>query len=186
MKRFAILGLLLVCALAAPTAYYPSGVGYSWTYSTGMEQVFTREQNGLLGGGGGGGGGRPNQPVSADLLRYTDSGVLLEGLLVGQAVQRYSPPLLLYPAPPLVLGQEWGGRSSFGGQSVALLGKVLRIEGVSVPAGRFNAYVIRTSTVTSAGGSQVMEIYFVPGVGVVRYATPDGATVDLVKFHVPK
>ncbi|KZK14764.1 hypothetical protein [Meiothermus taiwanensis] len=182
MKRMAILALLLVGVLAAPTAYYPNGVGYSWTYSTGMEQVFTREQNGLLVFER----RLAKQPVSADLLRYTDNGVLLEGLLVGQAVQRYNPPLLLYPAPPLVLGQEWGGRSSFGGQSVALLGKVLRIEGVSVPAGRFNAYVIRTSTVTSGGGSQVMEIYFVPGVGVVRYATLDGATVDLVKFSVPK
>lgn len=182
MKRYLTLGLLLAVVLAAPTAYYPNGIGYSWTYSSGMEQVFTREQNGLLVFER----RLARQPVSADLLRYTESGVFLEGLIIGQAVQRYNPPLQLYPAPPLVLGQEWGGRSSFGGQSVALIGKVLRIEGVNVPAGRFNAYVIRTSTVTSAGGSQVMEIYFVPGVGIVRYATPDGATVDLVRFSVPK
>lgn len=182
MKRYLTLGLLLAVVLAAPTAYYPNGIGYSWTYSSGMEQVFTREQNGLLVFER----RLAKQPVSADLLRYTENGVFLEGLIIGQAVQRYTPPLKLYPAPPLVLGQEWGGRSSFGGQSVALIGKVLRIEGVNVPAGRFNAYVIRTSTVTSAGGSQVMEIYFVPGVGIVRYATPDGATVDLVKFSVPK
>jgi len=182
VKLYLTLGLLMVLALAAPTAYYPNGIGYSWIYSSGMEQVFTREQDGLLvferrlAG----------QPVSADLLRYSEKGVFIEGLVVGQVVQRYVPPLQLYPAPPLVLGQEWGGRSSFGGQRVALLGKVLRIEGVNVPAGRFNAYVIRTSTVTSAGGSQVMEIYFVPGVGIVRYATPDGATVDLIRFSQPK
>lgn len=182
MKRYLTFGLFLAFALAAPTNYYPSGIGYSWTYSSGMEQVFTREQSGMLVFER----RLARQPVSADLLRYSDNGVFLEGLIVGQVVQRYNPPLQLYPAPPLVLGQEWGGRSTFGGQSVALLGKVLRIEGVSVPAGRFNAYVIRTSTVTSAGGSQVMEIYFVPGVGIVRYATPDGATVDLVKFSVPK
>jgi hypothetical protein len=182
VKLYLTLGLLMVLALAAPTAYYPNGIGYSWIYSSGMEQVFTREQDGLLvferrlAG----------QPVSADLLRYSEKGVFIEGLVVGQVVQRYVPPLQLYPAPPLVLGQEWGGRSSFGGQRVALLGKVLRIEGVNVPAGRFNAYVIRTSTVTSAGGSQVMEIYFVPGVGIVRYATPDGARVDLIRFSQPK
>ncbi|WP_027881671.1 hypothetical protein [Meiothermus rufus] len=174
---------LLAGVLAAPTAYYPSGIGYTWRYSNGMEQAFTREQHGLLVLER----RLERQPVSADLLRYTpDKGVLLEGLIIGQAVQRYTPPLQLYPPPPLVLGQEWGGRSSFGGQTVALLGKVLRIEGVNVPAGRFNAYVIRTSIVTSGGGSQVMEVYFVPGVGVVRYATLDGSTVDLVKFVVPK
>ena len=172
----------MVLALAAPTAYYPNGIGYSWIYSSGMEQVFTREQDGLLVSER----RLAGQPVSADLLRYSEKGVFIEGLVVGQVVQRYVPPLQLYPAPPLVLGQEWGGRSSFGGQRVALFGKVLRIEGVNVPAGRFNAYVIRTSTVTSAGGSQVMEIYFVPGVGIVRYATPDGATVDLIRFSQPK
>ncbi|MCS7195543.1 MAG: hypothetical protein NZ849_11635 [Meiothermus sp.] len=180
--RWSLAWLFLCIGLAFSPGYYPHGVGYSWTYSTGMEQVFTREQGGalflerrLVG-----------RPVSADVLRYTPEGVWLEGLAVGQAVQRYEPPLLLYPPPPLELGQAWGGRSRFGGQSVALVGKVLRIEGVSVPAGRFNAYVIRTSTVTSEGGSQVMEVYFVPGVGVVRYATLDGATVDLVRYRVPK
>ncbi len=183
MKRFLALGLLLVGVSAAPPAYFPHGIGFSWTYSSGMEQVFTREQNGMLVLER----RLARQPVSADLLRFTpDRGVLLEGLIIGQTVQRYQPPLQLYPAPPLVVGQEWGGRSTFDGQTVALLGKVLRIEGVSVPAGRFNAFVIRTSTVTSGGGSQVVEIYFVPGVGVVRYATPDGGRVDLVRFNVGK
>ncbi|RDI94533.1 hypothetical protein DV704_11655 [Meiothermus sp. QL-1] len=182
MRRLIWLGLGLLWGWAAPTAYYPHGAGYAWVYSSGMEQVFTREQDGLwvlerrL----------EKRPVSADLLRYTPEGVWLHGLLVGRSLQAYDPPLLLYPAPPLALGQEWGGRSRFGGQLVALLAKVVRIEGVSVPAGRFNAYVIRTSTVTSGGGSQVMEVYFVPGLGIVRYATPDGSTVDLVRYAVPK
>jgi len=116
MKRYLTLGLLLAMVLAAPTAYYPNSIGYSWTYSSGMEQVFTSEQNGLLVFER----RLAKQPVSADLLRYTENGVFLEGLIIGQAVQRYTPPLQLYPAPPLVIGQEWGGRSSFGGQSVAL------------------------------------------------------------------
>jgi hypothetical protein len=181
MKRL----LWLLCfslALAAPKAYYPSSVGYSWTYSSGEVQVFSREENGSLvlehkiSG----------RPTVADLLRYTEKGVLLEGLIVGKNVQKYNPPLQLYPASPLSVGQEWGGRSMFGGQSVALLGKVVRIEGVNVPAGRFNAYVMRTSTVTGDGGSVVVEVYFVPGVGIVRYGTPDGKTVDLVKVTLPK
>lgn len=68
MKRNLTLGLLLAMVLAAPTAYYPNGIGYSWTYSSGMEQVFTREQNGLLVFER----RLAKQPVSADLLRYTE------------------------------------------------------------------------------------------------------------------
>ena len=33
MKRNLTLGLLLAMVLAAPTAYYPNGIGYSWTYT---------------------------------------------------------------------------------------------------------------------------------------------------------
>lgn len=91
-----------------------------------MEQVFTREQNGMLVLER----RLAKQPVSADLLRFTpDRGVLLEGLIIGQTVQRYNPPLQLFPTPPLVLGQEWGGRSTFGGQTVALLGRVYASKG---------------------------------------------------------
>lgn len=182
MRHLGLLLVLLAVGLAAAPAYYPSGIGYSWQYSSGEEQVFSREQSGMLvldhklAG----------RPTVSDLLRYTPSGVYLEGFIVGKQVQRYTPPLLLYPQPPLYIGQEWGGRSTMGGQTIAVLGKVLRIEGVSVPSGKFNAYVIRTSTVTGDGGSVVLEAYYVPGVGIVRYATPDGGTIDLIKYTVPK
>lgn len=182
MKRFLTLALLASLAFAQP-AYYPHGVGYSWKYSSGEEQVFAREQNGLLVLER----RFPKRPIIADLLRYTDSGgVLLEGLMVGQQVQRYTPALQLYPNPPLYVGQRWGGRSKLGKQTIALFGEVNRIEGVSVAAGRFNAFVIRNSTVTGEGGSVVVEIYYVPGVGIVRYATTDGGTIDLVQSSVPK
>jgi len=183
MKRLLSLLALVALGFAATPAYYPSGVGYSWSYSSGEEQTFAREQNGLLVLEH----RFPKRPIVADLLRYTpDQGVLLEGLIIGKAVQRYTPALQLYPPPPLAVGQRWGGKSTLGGQTVALLGEVNRIEGVSVPAGRFNAYVLRTSTVTGEGGSVVVDIYYVPGVGIVRYGTPDGGTIDLVKFSAPK
>lgn len=182
MKCFGFALVLLALGFAASPEYYPSGIGYVWMYSTGMEQAFTREQSGMLVFER----KLPNQPVTADLLRYTAQGVYIEGLIIGKQVFRYTPALLLYPQPPLFIGQEWGGKSSFGGQSVAVFGKVLRIEGVSVPAGRFNAYVLRTSTVTGDGGSVVLEVYFVPGVGIVRYASSDGGTIDLTKYTVPK
>ncbi|MER3483940.1 MAG: hypothetical protein C4332_13105 [Meiothermus sp.] len=183
MKRALALFTLLALSLAAPPAYYPNGVGYSWLYSSSEEQAFARVQDGMLVLEH----RYPKRPVVADLLRYTpDQGVWLEGLIIGKSVQRYSPALQLYPAPPLTVGQRWGGKSTLGGQTIALLGEVTRIEGVNVPAGRFNAYVLRTSTVTGDGGSVVVEIYYVPGVGIVRYATPDGGTIDLVKVNVPR
>lgn len=183
MKRALALLLGLALGVAAPPAYYPNGIGYAWLYSSGEEQVFSRQQEGFLVLEH----RYPKRPVVADLLRYTpDQGVYLEGLIIGKTVQRYTPALQLYPAPPLTVGTRWGGKSVLGGQTVALLGEVSRIEGVNVPAGRFNAYVLRTSTVTGDGGSVVVEIYYVPGVGIVRYATPDGGTIDLVKVTVPK
>lgn len=45
--------------------------------------------------------------------------------------------------------------------------------------------MIRTSFVTQSGGSSVVESYFVPGVGVVRFVGADGSKVDLVKFVRP-
>ncbi|WP_174720009.1 MULTISPECIES: hypothetical protein [unclassified Meiothermus] len=176
-----MLAWLVTLALAQPSAYFPNGVGLSWTYSSGEEQVFARQKDGFLmlehryAG----------RARYADLLRYDATGVYLEGVYIGGAVQKYAPPLQLYPSAPLIIGQEWGMKSSIQGQVVAFVAKVTRLEGVQVPAGKFNAYVIRTSLVTQSGGSSVVESYFVPGVGVVRFVGADGSKVDLVKFVRP-
>jgi hypothetical protein len=181
MKRwlgFLVLGLLV---FAQGGTYYPNQIGMSWTYNSGEVQTLARDEAGVMVLER----RFPNRPVIADLLRYTpDKGVLLEGILINGKEQRYNPALQLYPQPPLYIGQRWGGRSRFNNQSIALIGEVNRIEGINVPAGRFNAYVLRTSTVTGGGGNVVLEVYFVPGVGIVRYATSDG-TIDLVKLGRP-
>lgn len=176
-----MLALILGLVLAQSNHYFPSGVGFSWVYSSGEEQTFARESGGLLvlehrfSG----------RSRYADLLRYDASGVYLEGVYIGGTTQKYEPPLQLYPSGPLIIGQEWGMRSSIQGKTVAFVAKVIRLEGVQVPAGKFNAYVIRTSFVTQSGGSSVVESYFVPGVGVVRFVGADGSAVDLVKFKRP-
>lgn len=181
MRRWVVLALLLGLVLAQSGDFYPRGVGLGWAYSSGEVQIFAREQAGMLllehrf----------PGKPVYGELLRYSPQGVFLEGTVINGQVQRYQPALMLYPPAPMVLGQEWGGRSVLNGSTIALLARVERIEGVSVPAGRYNAYVIRTSLVTEAGGSVVVESYFVPGVGIVRYASPDGGTIDLVRVLKP-
>jgi len=176
-----MLALILGLVLAQSNNYFPNGVGFSWVYSSGEEQAFAREKDGLLvlehryNG----------RSRYADLLRYDPTGVYLEGVYISGATQKYNPPLQLYPSAPLIIGQEWGMKSSIQGKIVAFVAKVTRLEGIQVPAGKFNAYVIRTSFVTQSGGSSVVESYFVPGVGVVRFVGADGSKVDLVKFVRP-
>ena len=53
--------------------------------------------------------------------------------------------------------------------------------GVATPAGRFNALLIQQTSLTSTGGQTVLELYFVPGVGVVRFVTQDGTIIDLIE-----
>ena len=43
-----------------------------------------------------------------------------------------------------------------------------------------DALQIRQLTETSTGGQTLLDLFFVPGVGVVRYATRDGTVIDLI------
>ena len=73
----------------------------------------------------------------------------------------------MYPPAPLRPGQSW--RSGAG--TVQVVG----VQGVSTPAGTFNALVLRAQ----APGGKAEDRLFVPGVGVVRYQTADGRLTDL-------
>jgi hypothetical protein len=183
MKRwFLCLILVAMIGFAAQPGYYPGALGYSWQYSNGEEQVLVSGDGGTLvlehrfkG-----------RAVFGHILRYTPKGVLLEGVVTNNRPSKYDSPLTLYPAPPLYLGQEWGGRAKIGGQATAMVAKVVRVEAIKVPAGRYNAYVIRTSTVVDAGGTSVVENYYVPGVGIVRYVSMDGDSIDLIKVNLAR
>jgi hypothetical protein len=177
MKRLVTLAMLLSLVLAQQVGYYPGKDGFSWQYSNGEEQMMVAGIGGTLvlehrfhG-----------RNLFGHILRYTPKGVLLEGVVTNNRPSKYDSPLTLYPAPPLYVGQEWGGKARIGGQTTAMIAKVVRVEAIKVPAGRYNAYVIRTSTVVDAGGTSVVENYYVPGVGIVRYVSVDGDTIDLVK-----
>ena len=52
---------------------------------------------------------------------------------------------------------------------------------MATPAGRFNALLIRQTSLTSTGGQTVLDLYFVPGIGVVRFVTQDGTIIDLIE-----
>jgi hypothetical protein len=58
---------------------------------------------------------------------------------------------------------------------------VVGLRGVQTPAGRFNALQIRQRTLTSTGGQTLLDLFLVPGVGIVRFVTEDGTVIDLIE-----
>lgn len=180
--RAALLTLLLLVAGAAlGQGYYPSSVGSSWTYSSGETQTLggPRELNGrsvmilthYLEG----------IPVSEDYLEYGANGVLSYGSASGGQVFAYEPPIVVYPQEPLAPGVKWSSTTQLPGFSLTLASEVIGLRGVATAAGRFNALLIRQTTLTSNGGQTLLDIYFVPTVGIVRFVTQDGTTIDLIE-----
>ncbi len=179
--RTALLILALVAPAATAQGYYPAGQGYSWTYSSGETQTLSgpREVNGV------------NVwvlvhyfegvPISEDYLHYSEAGVISHGTAAGGQTFPYQPPLQVYPPEPLTPGQKWTSTTNLPGFSLTLDSEVLGLRGVATPAGRFNALLVRQTSLTSTGGQTVLDLYFVPGVGVVRFVTQDGTIIDLIE-----
>ena len=181
VTRLAVTVLLALAATGVAQDYYPSEPGMSWTYSSGETQSMSgpRELD-----------GRQlmvlthyfeGMPVSEDYLEYTAEGVFSHGSAAGGQVYQYQPALVVYPAPPLEPGMSWTGTTSLAGFDLTLSAEVLGLRGVATPAGRFNALQIRQTTLTSNGGQTVLDIYFVPTVGIVRFQTQDGTVIDLIE-----
>lgn len=170
----------LVATVVAAQDYYPAGAGLSWTYSSGETQtlsgprdfegnevmILTHYYQGV--------------PISEDYLLYGE-GVLSLGTAASGQTTSYRPPLQVYAPGPLQVGQSWQSTTRIGGLDITLSAEVLGIRGVSTSAGRFNALQIRQVTVTSSGAQTVLDLYFVPSVGVVRFVTQDGTTIDLIE-----
>jgi len=187
-RRSPLRTLALVVALALALAgvvhaqgYYPSDAGLSWTYSSGETQQLSGPRDF---------GGFPvmvlthyfdGVPISEDYLTYDATGVVTHGTAAGGQVYRYDPPLLVYPPDPLAQGATWTSSTDLAEFRLTLSSEVLGLRGVATAAGRFNALLIRQTTLTSNGGQTVLDIYFVPGVGIVRFATQDGNVIDLIE-----
>ncbi len=175
---------LLLFSLARAADYYPHAVGTTWRYTSGEVQSITGKRT--LGGvevyelehrypeGG----------RMVEMMSY-DRGVRLLAVRTGGRVLAYDPPLLLFPPPPLTKGQTWAQETRLNGQRLNVRYRVLGIEGVRVPLGAFNAFKIRSLMVGPSGSENEVILYFVPGLGVVRYATPDGGVIDLEAFSRP-
>lgn len=181
-RRALAIGLVWALSTALANDYYPSGDGLSWTYSSGETQAMSgpREWNGLevlvlthyLDG----------VPVSEDYLTFDADGVRTHGTAAGGKVVRYDPPLMVYAAAPLQPGATWSTTTELEGLSITLSAEVLGMRGVQTPAGRFNALQIRQRTLTSTGGRTLLDLFLVPGVGIVRFVTEDGTTIDLIEL----
>ena len=178
-----LLALLVTPVLAANGAYFPSTPGIQWRYSNGETQQTGKARviggvnvvpvshsvNGRL--------------VSEDYLEYRADGVYLRGVQASGTLNWYLPPLQVYPASPLIPGQVW---TSVTGGGLRLSGRVVGTQALRTQSGSFNALVVRSEV--AAGGtaigvqkSSTQYAYFVPGLGVVRYQTADGSTVDLLR-----
>lgn len=183
MRRYTVLLLLLFgISMAAAPNYYPHKVGMTWIYTSGESQTYESVRNA---------NGQEVWELShsydgkvryTDYLTFDENGVWLLGVDTGAGIMPYDPPIQIYPAAPLRVGQNWSSRTKFKGANLVVVNKVIGIEGVVVPFGKYNAFVIRSSLTAQGGGASVVDMYFVPGIGVVRYATQDGGQIDLVDF----
>jgi hypothetical protein len=181
--RALIWTLIVTLALAGSAlanGYYPVADGLSWTYDNGATQVMSGPR--LLGGAevmvlthyidG--------VPVSEDYLVFGPDGVRTVGTAAAGQVMRYDPPLLVYAPAPLQPGSTWTSTTRISGIDVTLSSEVVGLRGVQTLAGRFNALQIRQRTLTSTGGQTLLDLFLVPGVGIVRFVTQDGTVIDLI------
>jgi hypothetical protein len=180
MRWFVLLVLLFTFA-QAQESYYPSRDGLSWTYSNGEMQMLSGSRavgstsaQVLLKMFGG-------APVSEDYLVYDAQGVQMVGTAANGQLLQYSPTLLVYPPSPLQVGQTWKSNATISGIDISLSAEVLGVRGVETAAGRFNALQIRQQTVTSTGGQTIIDLFFVPSIGVVRWVMQDGTAIDLIE-----
>ena len=172
---------LLLTSISFAQSYFPHRDGMSWTYSNGETQTLNGPVDiagekvmvltHLLGG----------NVISKDYLAYDETGVFSYGTETSGRTLLYDPPLTLYAGNNLQVGQSWRSATSVAGFDITLAAEVMGMRGVRTEAGRFNALQVRQRTFTNTGAQTTLDLYVVPGIGVVRFETEDGTVVDLVK-----
>jgi hypothetical protein len=177
--RWLVLMFVFATAWGQET-YYPSRDGLSWTYNNGETQILSGTKAvgaytasvlvKYIEGA----------PVAEDYMVYDPQGVSMVGTAANGMTLEYTPGLMIYPVSPLQVGQSWKSKANLSGYDITISAEVLGVRGVETAAGRFNAMQIRQQTVTSTGGQTVIDFFFVPSVGVVRWIMQDGTTIDLI------
>ncbi|MGC8967565.1 MAG: hypothetical protein ACP5JV_04435 [Thermus sp.] len=166
--------LVLFLALALAQVFPKEGGRYAYSDGTLQELRPTSEGFRLR-------YSKEGKVLREDRLRASPEGLYLLGVGLPEGYFSFEPPLLLYPAR-LELGAAWGGSARFLGQRVALSARVEGWEGVRVRAGAFNAYRVRVAYTTEKGGTDLKELYLVPGLGVVAYQAGEG-WVELFRYQ---
>ncbi len=182
MKRFLIVLLaFFFVSSQAQNNYYPTKIGMRWVYSSGEIQEYSREdvffgtkvlvsQRTIK-----------DQLASEDYVVSNANGVAFLGTRVGQQTTRFNPPLVLYPKAPLKVGMQWQTTSDVGGgYKVTSATQVIGTGGVKVKAGRFNAFIVRTTLYQPDGTSSTTDLYFVPSIGTVKTVLEDGTSIELL------
>ncbi len=181
MRNTLVIAFFALAMVFAQESYYPSKGGLSWTYNNSETQILIEYNNSE---------GPPamvlvhylnGEPVSEDYLIYDERGVSSFGTASGGQAFQYESPLLIYPPAPLQVGQTWQTKTKIAGFEISLESEVVAVRGVQTPVGRFNALQIRQKTVTSTGAKTMLDLFFVPSVGVVKWITEDGIVVDLIE-----
>ncbi len=176
-----VFAALLIGVVWGKEEFFPHSDGLSWTYGNGETQTLSgpHEVDGanvmilahIVEG----------ELVSEDYLIYSEAGVQSLGTsTVGGDLLQYDPPLLIYQGARLSVGQAWQSDTELLGLEISLQSEVTGIQGIETPVGKFNALVIRQSTITNTGGRTTLYLYFVPAIGVVRFVQSDGTVVNLV------
>lgn len=174
MRRLLFLPLLFLLALAQ--VFPKEGGRYAYSDGTLQELLPTPEGYRLryL---------KEGRLFREDRLKLTPEGLHLLGVGLPEGYFPFTPALLLYPSR-LDLGLSWGGSARFRDQRVALSARVEGLEGLRTKAGAFNAYRVRVAFTTEKGGTDLKELYLVPGLGVVAYRAGAGL-VELLRFTAP-
>lgn len=169
---------------SAKNGYFPNATDLSWTYSNGQElrmtgpyelddyshpiMVIANYMNGQI--------------ISEDYMVYDESGVFqLATLLADGELLQYNPPLTLFEGSTLSPGQTWESSTYVNNKEIRTRYEVVRHQGIKTELGRFNTFLIKEQTFTATGAHSELEIYFVPGIGIIRRSSSKGDVTDLVK-----
>lgn len=199
--RYFFFFILLLAPLAMARDYFPHNDGMRWTYDNGeiqelsgpyrladiaadfgrsVETAFADYEvmklSKYLG----------DILVSEDFLIYEEAAVYsVASNFLGSSQYWYNPPMLLYQGNRWHIEDSWESVSNILDDrlQITLTSHIVATQAVETPVGRFNAWVIRQDSFNNKGVQNVLELYFVPTIGIVRFQTMDGSAVNLLNIN---